>query len=259
MLKQALLELEIEPHEVVMVFGVGCSGNGSNFTEVYGFHGLHGRAVPVAQGIKLVNKALKVIVIGGDGDGMGIGLGHFMHASRRNMDITYILHDNQIYGLTTGQASPRSDKGFVTKTSTEGTIEEPINPITVALSAKATHISRSFSGSPHHLKDTLKRAIQHKGFSFVDVMQPCITFNKHNTYAWYTHKVYDLNETDHDSSNRNQAWEKANEWGEKIPMGTFYSEEKPTYEDLMNLKQIPVTKDLSQAVNIKSLLKKYQV
>ncbi len=260
MLKQALLELELQPHEVVMVYGVGCSGNGSNFTEIYGFHGLHGRALPVAQGIKLVNKALKVIVIGGDGDGMGLGIGHFIHACRRNLDITYILHDNQIYGLTTGQASPRSDKGFVTKTSLEGTIEDPVNPITIALSANASHISRSFSGSPHHLKDTLKKAIQHKGFSFVDVMQPCITFNKQNTYAWYTDRVYNLEEeTGYDYTDRSQAWEKANQWGEKIPMGTFYKQDRPTYEDLMDLKTTPVEKELSEAIDIKSLLKKYQV
>lgn len=260
MLKQALLELGINPHEVVIVYGVGCAGNGSNFTEVYSFHGLHGRALPVAQGVKLTNKNLKVIVMGGDGDGMGLGVGHFIHTARRNIDITYILHDNQIYGLTTGQASPRSDKGFVTKTTPEGNIEDPVNPLTIALSAQASFVARSFSGSPHHLKDTLKKAIQHKGFSFVDVLQPCITFNKQNTYSWYNERTYNIDEVDeYDVSNRFHAWERANEWGDRIPMGIFLQEQRPTYEEQMNLKEIPAHKDISGGVNIAKTLKSFQV
>jgi 2-oxoglutarate ferredoxin oxidoreductase subunit beta len=260
MLKQALLELEIDPHKVVIVYGVGCSGNGSNFTEVYSFHGLHGRALPVAQGIKFVNKDMKVIVMGGDGDGMGLGVGHFIHAARRNVDLTYILHDNQIYGLTTGQASPRSDRGFVTKTSPEGTIEDPVNPISLALTANATFVARGFSGSPHHLKDMFKKAILHKGFSFVDVLQPCITFNKHNTYAWYNQRVYDLGEVEeYSTATKFAAWERANEWGEKIPMGVFYTEQKPTYEDLMALKEIPIKKELDDSIDIKSALKEFKI
>jgi 2-oxoglutarate/2-oxoacid ferredoxin oxidoreductase subunit beta len=260
MLKQALLELGLQSHEVVIVYGIGCAGNGANFTDVYAFHGLHGRALPVAQGVKLANEGLKVIVMGGDGDGMGIGVGHFIHACRRNIDITYILHDNQIYGLTTGQTSPRSDKGFVTKTTPEGNVEEPVNPITLALSSNCSFISRSYSGSPHHLKDTLKKAIQHKGFSFVDVLQPCITFNKQNTYGWYTSRIYELDkQPDHDTANRSIAWERANEWGDKIPLGVFYQQDKPTYEDQMHLKSIPAQKELIAPVDISSLLKKYKI
>jgi 2-oxoglutarate ferredoxin oxidoreductase subunit beta len=258
MLKQALLELELQPHEIVMVYDVGCNGNGSNFTHTYGFHGLHGRALPVAEGIKLSNNKLKVIVVGGDGGGLGLGAGHFLHACRRNIDITYIMHDNQLYGLTTGQASPRTDKGAVTKTTPWGNIEEPVNPLTLAIDSSATFVARSFSGSPHHLKDTLKQAISHKGFSFVDVLQPCITFNKQNTYAWFNERIYEL-PSDIDKSDKFLGWQKANEWGEKIPLGVFYKEDKPTFEELLELTENPVDRDLSKPINISSILKKYRI
>ncbi len=238
MLKQAMLELGLSPHEVVIVYGVGCAGNGSNFTDVYAFHGLHGRALPVAQGIKLVNQGLKVIVMGGDGDGLGIGVGHFIHACRRNADITYILHDNQIYGLTTGQTSPRTDKGIITKTSPEGNYEDPINPITLALTNNASFVARSFSGHPHHLKDTLKSALIHKGFSFVDVLQPCITFNKTNTYAWYNDRVYDLaTDGEYKNNSYTQALLRSHEWDERIPLGIFFQEEKKTIEEFYSIDQ----------------------
>lgn len=235
MLKEALLELNLKPEEVVIVYGIGCSGNGVNFTKTYAFHGLHGRALPVAQGIKSTNPNLKVIVMGGDGDGMGIGVGHFIHACRRNIDITYILHDNQIYGLTTGQASPRSDLGMVTKTTPDGNNEIPVNPITLGLTSHGTFLSRSYSGHPHHLKDTLKSALKHKGFSLVQVLQPCITFNKKNTYAWFNSKVYEINQESYDKSNKFNAFEKAMEWDEKIPLGIFYEEERDTFTELNNL------------------------
>ena len=258
MLKQALFELQIEPHETVIVYGVGCAGNGSNFIRTYGFHGLHGRALPVAQGVKLANNKLKVIVMGGDGDGLGIGVGHFVHATRRNIDLTYILHDNQIYGLTTGQTSPRSDKGMVTKTTPNGNIEDPVNPITLALSSNCSYIARSFSGHPHHLKSTLKQALTHKGFSFVDVLQPCVSFNKKNTYAWYNERIYDLNlNLKYDSTDRDKAWEQGNTWGEKIPIGTFYNKEAPTYEDQLGLKENLIDINLSSNIDITKLLEEF--
>lgn len=260
MLKQAMLELGYKQHEVVIVYGVGCAGNGANFTDVYAFHGLHGRSLPVAQAIKLVNKGLKVIVMGGDGDGLGIGVGHFIHACRRNIDITYILHDNQIYGLTTGQTSPRSDKGFVTKTTPEGNIEDPVNPISLALTSNASFVARSFSGSPHHLKDTFKQALQHKGFSFVDVLQPCITFNKQNTYAWYNSKIYYLDkQSDYNSRDFGHAINKSFEWGDQIPLGVFYESDRPTYEDQININLNVNKKDDPTPINVSSLLKKFKV
>lgn len=262
MLKQALLELEIENHEVVIVYDVGCNGNGSNFTKVYGFHGLHGRALPVAQGIKLTNKALKVIVIGGDGGGLGLGPGHFIHACRRNIDITYIMHDNQIYGLTTGQTSPRSDLGMVTKTTPAGNIEEPINPLLLALTSHATFVGRGFSGSPRHLKEMIKAAVRHKGFSFLDILQPCVTFNKQNTYAWYNARVTYLDkDKTFNSKNKHTALLKALEWGETIPLGVFFEEKKDTYEDLydVNMNIQDLENCSIRPVDIDIFLRKFQV
>lgn len=260
MLKQALLELSIQPHEVVIVYDIGCAGNGANFTDVYAFHGLHGRALPVAEGIKFASNKLKVIVVSGDGGGMGIGVGHFLHACRRNVDITYIMHDNQIYGLTTGQVSPRSDVGMITKTSPEGNHEDPVNPLTLALDSNATFVGRAFSGNPQILKDVLKKAITHRGFALVDVLQPCVTFNKLNTYGWFNERVYDLSTiTEYDATNKAEAWEKANEWGDRIPLGIFYQINKETYEDQLAMKVNPVEKDLSKPVDVKGILKKYEV
>lgn len=260
MFKQALVELGLKQHEVVIVYDIGCNGNGSNFTNTYGFHGLHGRALPVAQGVKLANKKLKVIVMGGDGGGLGLGAGHFIHACRRNIDITYIMHDNQIYGLTTGQASPRSDKGHVTKTTPEGNIEEPVNPLTLALSSNCSFVGRAFSGSPHNLKDMIKAAIMHDGFSFLDVLQPCITFNKLNTYAWYHQRVYDLAKSvDYVANDKMKAYEKSMEWGERIPLGVIYQENRPGYEDEMGIEVNPVERDLSNPVDVSESLKEFEV
>jgi 2-oxoglutarate/2-oxoacid ferredoxin oxidoreductase subunit beta len=260
MLKQALLELEIEPHNVVIVYDIGCNGNGSNFTHTYGLHGLHGRSIPAAQGIKLANQRLKVIVVSGDGGGLGLGAGHFIHACRRNIDITYLMHDNQIYGLTTGQTSPRSDLGMVTKTSPEGNAENPINPVALSLVSNASFVARTFSGSPHHLKDTLKEAITHKGFSFVDILQPCITFNKTNTYAWYNERIYYLaQETGYDPKDRNKGLLKAQEWGDRIPLGVFHQSEAPTFEESLNIQVNPVDKNFGKSVSIKDALKQFQV
>lgn len=260
MLKQALMELEIDPSRIVIVYDIGCNGNGSNFTHTYGFHGLHGRSIPVAQGIKLANQGLKVIVVTGDGGGLGLGAGHFIHACRRNIDITYLLHDNQIYGLTTGQTSPRSDRGMVTKTSPEGNIEEPVNPISLALVSNASFVARTFSGSPHHLKDTLKEAITHKGFSFVDIMQPCITFNKVNTYAWYNERVYYINqEQGYDPEDKLKALNKANELGDKIPLGVFHKRDVPTFEDNLNIRLDPIKSPINKSVDIEKALKLYRI
>ena len=259
-LKQVLLEAAIEPKDVVIVYDIGCSGNGANFTDVYAFHGLHGRALPVAQGVKLTNPNLKVIVMGGDGDGLGIGVGHFIHACRRNIDITYVIHDNQIYGLTAGQVSPRSDLGIITKTSPYGNIEPPVNPIALSLTSGASFVSRAFSGNPRHLKDVLKKAILHKGFSVVDVLQPCITFNKTNTYAWFNSRVYYLeNNSNYDRKDFNTALNKSFEWGEKIPMGIFYEKESPTYEDKLNIRLDLSIKQDNSAIDVSNLLQEYEV
>ena len=230
-LQRALAELDIAPHNVQIVSGIGCSSNLPGFIHAYGFHGLHGRALPVATGAKLGNHALTVIATGGDGDGYGIGVGHFIHTCRRNVDMTYIVMDNQIYGLTTGQASPTTEKDIRTKSTPEGTIETALNPIALALSSGATYVARGFSGDNLHLAQLMKGAIEHKGFALVDVFSPCVTYNKHNTYPWFRERVYKLEDERHDPSDFRLVIEKAFEWGVRIPLGLFYKVERPTYED----------------------------
>ena len=231
--KGAIAELGLEPQKVLIVSGIGCSSKLPHYVKVYGFHGIHGRPLPIATGAKLANQDLKVIVISGDGDCYGIGMSHFIHAVRRNVDFALIVHDNQIYGLTTGQTSPTSDFGFKTKTSPQGSIENAVRPLSLALAAGGTFVSRGFAGNPAHLKELFKQAIMHKGLAMVDVLQPCVTFNRVNTFAWYRERVYDLAKTGHDPTNRVAAMERASEWSDKIPIGILYKEERPVYGDLM--------------------------
>ncbi|MDD7793107.1 2-oxoacid:ferredoxin oxidoreductase subunit beta [Clostridium sp. 'White wine YQ'] len=231
-IKETLAELDIEPHEVVVVSGIGQAAKMPHYLKVNGFNGLHGRALPPAQGIKLVNKDLKVIIVGGDGDAYGEGGNHFLHAIRRNLNITQIVGDNQIYGLTKGQGSPTTFLGQITSMQFEGVIQNPINPLAVALAAGATFIGRAFSGDKETLVSVLKEAINHKGYALVDVLEPCVSFNKVNTFKWYKDRVYRLPK-DYDVTDRVKAMEKALEFGDKIPTGILYKEEgKATFEDL---------------------------
>jgi len=228
----ALKRLAIPSHNVVIVSGIGCSSNLPHFLSSYGFHGIHGRVLPVAEGIRWANHGLTVIGTGGDGDGFGIGAGHFVHAMRRNVDLTYVTMDNQIYGLTTGQASPTSTMGQKTKTTPEGVIENPLDPIALALASGATYVARGFSGDVKQLTDLVAGGIQHHGFSFVDVFSPCVTYNKLNTFDFFRQRVYKLESAGHDPTNLVAAWQRSLEWGDKIPIGLFYRTERPTYEDL---------------------------
>jgi 2-oxoglutarate ferredoxin oxidoreductase subunit beta len=236
-LRRALAELAVPNEEVVIVSGIGCSSQLPHFMKTYGIHGIHGRAVAIATGVKLANPRLKVIVVGGDGDGYGIGLNHMIHAARRNVGLTYIVSNNQVYGLTTGQMSPTTLKGTKTKTTPFGSVEEPVNPLALALAAGATYVARGFSGDVAHLTQLIKSALTHRGFALVDVLSPCVTFNRVNTYDWFRARVYKLEETGHDPSDYFQAYRKALEWPTldpygKIPIGVFYkSEEKPAYEE----------------------------
>ncbi len=229
-LVQAVANLEIDPKDLLIVSGIGCSSNLPGFIHSYGFHSLHGRAMPVATGARLVNPGLTVVVTGGDGDGYGIGLGHFVHAMRRNLDITYIVMNNQIYGLTTGQASPTSAREFVTKSSPQGTKEDPINPIALALVSGATYVARGFSGDPKHLTELIQNGIKHKGFALVDVYSPCVTWNKVDTYDYFRQTCYKLNDPNYNTGNIDQALLKARETN-KLPIGLFYETVKPTYEE----------------------------
>jgi len=238
-LQKALQVLQLKPWNIVIVSGIGCSSNITHFLSTYGFHSIHGRSVPVASGIKLANPELTVIAAGGDGDGYGIGVGHFIHAMRRNLDITYIVMNNQIYGLTTGQASPTSEKGMETKSTPEGVIENPVNPLALALASGATFVARGFSGDAKGLGDLIAKGIQHKGFSLVDVLSPCVTYNKVNTYDWFRQRAYALEKEGHDPSDYHAAFARATEWPnldqkrDRIGIGVFYERtDIPTYEDL---------------------------
>lgn len=229
-IKNAIATLGWEPSDFVAVYGIGCHGHMVNFLKSYAVETLHGRPIAVAQGIHLANHKLPVLVIAGDGDTFGEGTNHLIHAARRNIDITVIVHDNQVYGLTTGQTAPTAKKGFKTKSTPQGVIEDPINPLTIALSGGATFVSRGFSADIQGLTKMIVEAISHKGFSFVDVFQPCITFNHINTYEWYRDHIYSLPES-YDPHDRAKAYQKALEMTDKIPVGIFYREEKPTYAD----------------------------
>ena len=221
--QKALVELQIPKHEVATISGIGCSSNFPGFIDTYGMHTLHGRSLAVATGMKMANHAMHVLVTGGDGDGFGIGGNHFQHTMRRNVDLLYLVMDNQIYGLTTGQTSPTSRLGMKTKSAPFGNIESPINPISIALAAGATFVARGFSGDQKHLTDLIKRGLQHKGFAFIDVFSPCVTYNHDNTFQWFRPRVKKLEDLpDYDATDWIAAMEKSTIWGDEIPIGRFF-------------------------------------
>ncbi|MEM2137704.1 MAG: thiamine pyrophosphate-dependent enzyme [Candidatus Anstonellaceae archaeon] len=236
-LKGALAKLDIPAHETVVASGIGCSGKLPHFIKTYGYEGLHGRSLPAATGIHLANDRLTVIDVGGDGDGYGIGMGHFVHTMRRNLNITYIVHNNEIYGLTTGQTSPTTKKGVKTKSTPHGAIEQEVNPLLMALSAGATFVARGFSGDIPYLTDLIAKGIQHRGIALIDVFQPCVTYRKDLPYELYQKKIYKLETEGHDPSNWEAAVKKAQEY-ERWPVGVFYQTQKPIYTD-----EIPFIKD----------------
>lgn len=230
--KMAASRAGVAPKDLVVVSGIGCSSNLPGYVHAYGVHSLHGRAIALASGIRLANTDLKVVITGGDGDGYGIGIGHFIHAMRRNLDLTYVVMDNQIYGLTTGQASPTTMKEMRTKSTPRGNAELPINPIALALVSGATYVARGFSGEPNHMAELIAGGIQHKGFALIDVFSPCVTYNKLNTYAWFKKRLYKLeSEPGYDPADVRTALERSFEWDERIPAGLFYRDQQPTYED----------------------------
>lgn len=231
-LQTALFELGLKPYQVCVISGIGCSSNLPGFINTYGMHTLHGRSLAVGSGVKLANHDLKVICVGGDGDGFGIGGNHFVHTCRRNIDMTYIVMDNQIYGLTTGQISPTSTKGMKTKSTPHGSVENPINPIPMAMVAGATYVARAFSGKQKHMVEMFKGAIQHNGFALVDVFSPCVTYNKDNTYQWFNPRVKILEELGHDATDFHKALDRGYQWGEEIPIGLFWRRtDLPSLED----------------------------
>lgn len=228
--KQALVELGIEPWEVLVVSGIGQAGKVPHYLKCHTFNGLHGRTLPVATAIRLANNSLRVIAVAGDGDCYGEGGNHFLHAIRRNPNISLFVHNNQIYGLTKGQASPTTAKGTHTKVQPYGVLSESMNPLAMAISQDCSFVARGFAGDQDYLKGLMKAAITHKGFAFLDILQPCVTFNKINTFKWYKDRVYNLEEG-YDPTNRIKAFERSLEWRDKIPNGIFYKNERKILEE----------------------------
>ena len=256
-LKNAFLELGLKPDDVLAIYGIGCHGHMVNYLKTFGFQGVHGRALPLAAGAKLANRNLKVIAMVGDGDQLGEGGNHLIHAAKRNIDIKCFIHDNHLYSLTIGQASPTSDIGMKTMSTPKGVFEEPLNPVllSIAIASGASFVARGFAGNIPHLTKIFAEAISHKGFSLVDILQPCVTLNSLNTFEWYRNRVYILD--NHDVQNKEQAFARAQEWGEKIPIGIFYKKEKPVFED--NLPQLKegILAEKPFDINIKGLLREF--
>lgn len=233
-IQRAAVSKGLEPEQLAIVSGIGCSGRISGYVNAYGFHGIHGRSLPIAQGLKLANKDLTVIASGGDGDGFAIGMGHTVHAIRRNIDITYIVMDNQIYGLTKGQTSPRSSVGFKTSSTPQGSIESTLSPLEVAMAAGATFIAQSFSSNVKQLTAIIEEAMNHSGFAFVNVFSPCVTFNKVNTYDWFKENIVELPEDgSYDPTDRVQAMSKIMETEGMLTGIIYQNKARKSYADLL--------------------------
>lgn len=252
-LKNVLNESGKEPHEVLIVGGIGQAAKTSQYINANSFCGLHGRALPPAIAAKIANKNLTVIVNTGDGDSYGEGGNHFIHNIRRNVDITHFVHNNQIYGLTKGQASPTSDVGHKTKVQPMGSLNQALNPILLSLSLGIGFVARAFSGNITHLQEVMRRAINYNGYSLVDILQPCVSFNKVNTFKWYSDRVYELDKN-YNCSDKMVAIKKAMEWGDKIPIGVIFEEEKTPYHDNINFLKAEALID--KKTNMK-LIKKF--
>lgn len=224
-----------EPHEFVFVSGIGCSGRMSGYLNTNGFHGTHGRALPLAQGMKMANRNLTVVAAGGDGDGFAIGAGHTLHAMRRNIDMTYIVMDNHIYGLTKGQASPHSDLGFKTKTIPYGVIESPLSVLQLALAAGATFVAQSFSKNLAELTELIEAGIRHPGFAFINVFSPCVTYNQVNTYAWFTEHLVSLASIEgYDATNKKVALSILLDHDDLVTGLVFQDLQKKSYQELLH-------------------------
>ena len=239
-IKTALEQLNLDPSTVFLSFDIGCSGNMNDFLNGYALHGLHGRALATAIGMKTANHAMTAIVIGGDGGIYGEGGNHFIHSCRGNHDVTVIVHGNMVYGLTTGQVAPTAKKGFKSKSTPNGIIETPVNPLALAISQGATFVSQGFAGDARGLIEIIKKAVMHKGFSLVNVLQPCVTFNKINTYPYYLQKTYKIEES-YDPTHTQAAIAKSMEvYEEKFPLGILYQSERPVYHEQLPQLDTPL-------------------
>ncbi len=268
-IKNSLVEQQIAPHEILFVYDIGCSGNMTSFVNAYGFHGLHGRAIPLAEGAAMANHKLPILVVGGDGGLYGEGMGHFIAACRANHNITVIVHNNMVYGLTTGQVSPTAAKGQKGKSTPQGVVDQSVNPIALAILSGATFVARGFAGDQKHLQELITRGMRHKGFSLIDVFQPCVTFNKVNTYAWFREKVKKIDDTvgagakqplqgAHDPGDKKSALEKAMS-GDPLWTGVFYESDEPSYEQqLPQLEKETLVEKSIEKVDIGDLVKEFR-
>ena len=257
--KKTLVKLGREPKDILICSGIGQAAKLPHYIKCNCFNGLHGRALPPAAGAKIANHALTVLVTTGDGDCYGEGGNHFIHNIRRNLDITVVVHDNQVYGLTKGQASPTSDLGYKTRIQLDGVILEPIRPLELAIALGCGFVARGYSADSEHLSWLILEGIKHKGFSLIDVLQPCVSFNKINTYEWYSKRIYKVNEDpSYNTSDLIAAFGKASDWGDRIPLGIIYQAEKPTYEDKSGInKRPPLIEDNIENIDISPALKDF--
>ena len=256
--KRALIQLGLDREEVVAVTGIGCHGKITGYVNINGLHTIHGRVLPTAAGIKFTNPSLTVVGFSGDADCYDEGGSHFSQAIRRNLDLTLIVHDNKVLGLTTGQTTATSQLGFKTKSTPFGSTVPPFNPLANALVNHAMFVARGFSGELKHLISLMVEAIKHKGFALIDVLQPCVTFNYLNTYEWYRERVYKLEDEKHDKTNWDEAFAKTLEWGDRIPIGIFYHSKRPTfYETKTHLKGKSLIKQPLDDIDIRPLMKEF--
>jgi len=253
-LRRALVDIGIEPHQLLFVSGIGQAPKLPHYTQGNVFNGLHGRTLSAATGARIANHELIVIGIDGDGGAYGEGISHLLATMRRNVNMTYIVHNNQVYGLTKGQASPTSDLGFITRTTPLGA-SQPVNPLALALASEVSFLARGFAGDIAHLSGLLKMGIEHRGFALIDILQPCVSFNHKNTYQWYRERVYKLEGQEYDPTNKLAAFTKAQEWADRIPIGLIYRKERSVYEEqLPALKEMPLVKQKIDPLQFEALL-----
>jgi 2-oxoglutarate ferredoxin oxidoreductase subunit beta len=258
-LQKTLADIDLEPAQILFVSGIGQGPKLPHYTQGNVFNGLHGRSLPAATGAKIANHDLVVIGIDGDGGAYGEGIGHLLATMRRNVNITYLVHNNQVYGLTKGQASPTSDLGFVTKTTPLGA-GQPLNPVALALASDVSFLARGFAGDVEHLSRLLKAGIEHRGFALIDILQPCVSFNHQNTFQWYKQRVYKLeDEEGYNAGDKSAAFEKSQEWGDRIPIGVIYKKDRPVFEEQFQaLKTAPLVKQGIDPLKFEKLLDKFE-
>ncbi|MBI5074299.1 MAG: 2-oxoacid:ferredoxin oxidoreductase subunit beta [Nitrospirae bacterium] len=255
--KEALVELGLEPHQFTIVSGIGQAAKFPHYLKCNTFNGLHGRSLPVATGLRLANHEMLVFAVAGDGDCYGEGGNHLMHAMRKNVNVKLFVHDNQVYGLTKGQASPTTHEGTVTKNMPFGVFSEQLNPMALAVALDCSFVARSFSGDPEHLRSIVREAVAHKGFCLVDILQPCVSFNKLNTHEWYRQRVYHI-EPEYDPADRVKAFERSLEWGDRIPIGVIYRNSRLSLEErIPMIHERPLVKQSHDIAKLCDILKEF--